>query len=96
MKKHAKSAKIQEIRVKGTLPRIFILFLQTAHAIEKFADRDLYFKAGLSLPKLALLWILEANGGTMIPSAIAVNMLVEKHSVTPLVDRLKRDGLGGV
>ena len=93
MAKSAKPTKIVEVDIKENIPRTFILFLQTAHAVEKYCDKELYFKEGLSMPKLAFLQILKRNGGTMNPSTIASWMLVERHSITTLVDRLNRDGL---
>ena len=93
MPKTVKPTKIIEIGIQETLPRVFVLFLQTAHAVEKYTDKELYFKAGLSMPKLAVLQILKTNGGTMMPSTIAAWMLVEKHNMTTLIDRLRRDEL---
>lgn len=93
MPKTVKATKIVEIGIQETLPRVFVLFLQTAHAVEKYTDKELYFKAGLSMPKLAVLQILKTNGGTMMPSTIAAWMLVEKHNMTTLIDRLRRDEL---
>jgi DNA-binding MarR family transcriptional regulator len=89
----AKQSKIFEIDIKETIPRVFVLFLQTAHAVEKYCDSELYFRAGLSMPKLAVLQILQNNGGTMMPSAIADLMLVARHNMTTLVDRLSKEGL---
>jgi DNA-binding MarR family transcriptional regulator len=91
--KTAKQYELMEIDIKENIPRVFILFLQTAHAVEKYCDKELYFKEGLSMPQLAVLQILKANGGTMMPSAIATLMLVEKHNITALVGRMSRDGL---
>ncbi len=91
--KTVKPSKILEINVQKTIPRVFVLFLQTAHAIEKYGEKELYLKEGLSLPKFIVLGILEANGGTMMPSRIARLMLREKHDITAFVDRLSRDGL---
>lgn len=93
MIKVAKQSNIIEIDIKDTVPRVFMLFLQTAHAVEKYCDSELYFKEGLSMPKLAVLQILRKNGGTMMPSTIADWMLVARHNMTTLVDRLSKDGL---
>ena len=71
----------------------FILFVQTADTVLKFADAHLYRKARLSVIKHMVLQILAANGGTMTPSEIAKWTLRERHGITTLVERLKRDGL---
>ena len=93
MDKTAKRHKLVEINIKENVPRVFILFLQTAHTVQKYCDKELYYKEGLYMPTLAVLQILNDNGGTMMPSAIATLMLVEKQSITALVGRMSRDGL---
>ncbi len=73
--------------------RTFILFMQTAYAVPKYADAHLYAKGRLSVIKFIVLQILDANGGTMTPSEIAEWTFRERHNITTLVDRLKQDGL---
>ena len=90
--KPTKLSKIVDIHIEETIPRAFVLFLQTAYAVEKYAESELN-KVGLSISKLMALQILETNGGTTNPSTIARWMLREKHNITTVVDRLSRDGL---
>ena len=71
----------------------FILFVQTAHAVLKHADAYFYRKARFSVIKYIVLQVLAINGGTMAPSEIAEWTLRERHNITTLVDRLKKDGL---
>ncbi len=71
----------------------FILFMQTAHAAQKYADAHLYAKGRLSVIKLIVLRILATNGGTMTPSEIAEWTFRERHNITTLVNRLKQEGL---
>ncbi len=73
--------------------RTFILFVQTAHAVLKYADAHFYRKAGLSTIKFIVLNGLAFNGGSMRPSEIAEWTYRERHNITTLVDRLKGDGL---
>ncbi len=73
--------------------RTFILFVQTADAVLKYANAHFYRKARLSVIKFTVLRILAANGGTMTPSEIAKWTLRERHNITTLVDRLQHDGL---
>jgi len=73
--------------------RAFILFVQTADTILKYADSHFYRKSRLSLIKFMVLQILAANGATMTPSEIAQWTFRERHDITTLVARLKRDGL---
>ncbi len=72
--------------------RSFILFVQTAELILKYADAALY-RAGLSLIKLMVLQVLESHGGSLTPSRIADLTVREKHNITTLIRRLQRDGL---
>ena len=76
-----------------TTVRILMLFVQTAHAVLKYADAYFYRKARLSVIKHMVLQALVNNGGTMTPSEIAEWMLRERHNITTLADRLKKDGL---
>jgi len=73
--------------------RTFILFVQTAHTVLKYADAHFYQKAGLSAIKFIVLRILATNSGTMTPSEIAQWTFRERHNITTLVRRLERDGL---
>lgn len=73
--------------------RTFTLFVHTADAALKYANTHFYRKAGLSTIKFMVLHILAGNGGTMKPSEIAEWTFRERHNITTLVDRLKRDGL---
>ncbi len=73
--------------------RTFILFVQTADTVLKYGDAHFYRKSRLSVIKFMVLRILAANGGTMTPSEIAEWTFRERHNITTLVDRLKRDGL---
>jgi len=73
--------------------RTFILFVQTADTVLKYADTHFYGKSRLSVIKYMVLRILAANGGTMTPSEIAEWTFRERHNITTLVDRLKQNGL---
>ena len=76
-----------------TITKTLMLFVQTAHAVLKYADAHFYRKARLSVIKHIVLQVLAANGGTMAPSEVAKWTLRERHNITTLVDRLKKDGL---
>ena len=73
--------------------RTFILFIQTADAVMKYANAHFYRKARLSAIKFIVLQILAVNGGTIRPSEIAQWTLRERHNITTLVQRLEQDGL---
>jgi len=62
----------------------------------KYANSHFYRKEGLSVIKVIVLQVLAANGGTMTPSDIARWTFRERHNITTLVDRLKRDELVSV
>jgi DNA-binding MarR family transcriptional regulator len=76
-----------------TIVRTFILFVQTARAVLKYTDADLYRKARLSTVKLIALRALASNDGTMTPSEIAEWTQTERHNITGLIDRMRQDGL---
>ena len=78
---------------KDRILRTFILFVQTADTIMKYANTHFYRKEGLSVIKVIVLRVLAANGGTMTPSDIAEWTFRERHNITTLIDRMKRDGL---
>ncbi len=71
----------------------FIGFVQTAQAVLKYVDAHLYRKTHLSITRFVVLQVLDANGGVLTPSKIAEWTQTERHNVTALVDRLKKDGL---
>ena len=85
--------RLVDIPHEDPILKTFILFVQTADAVLKYADTLFYKKAGLSVIKFVVLQILATNRGTMIPSEVARWTLRERHSITTLVDRMKRDGL---
>ena len=77
----------------NTTVRTFILFMQTARVVQKYADAHLYRKARLSTVKLIVLRVLASNGRAMNPSEIAEWTQTERHNITVLVNRMRRDGL---
>ena len=77
----------------NTTVRTFILFMQTARVVQKYADAHLYRKARLSTVKLIVLRVLASNGRAMKPSEIAEWTQTERHNITTLVNRMRRDGL---
>ena len=89
-------AKIPQPPIDVTLDNItlmtFIVLVQTAHSVLKYADAHFYRKTGLSAIKFMVLDALAVNGGSMSPSEIAEWTYTERHNITALVDRLKRDG----
>jgi DNA-binding MarR family transcriptional regulator len=87
-----KPMQIVDVHIEKTIPRVFVLFLQTAYAVDKYAEIELT-RAGLSISKLMALQIIAIQGGDAMPSTIAHWMLRERHNITTLVGRLSRDGL---
>ncbi len=81
------------VEVGNPVFNAFHLFTQTADAVQKYADSTFYRRSGLSTSKFAVLQILSIREGTMTPSEIARWILRERHNVTTLVSRMKRDGL---
>jgi len=84
---------LKDIDHDDTILRTFILFVQTAKAVIRYADAHLYRKARLSVIKLIVLRVLASNNGVMTPSEVAEWTQTERHNITALVDRMRRDGL---
>jgi len=82
-----------DVTLDDIILRTFIMFVQTAHTVLKYADAHFYRKTGLSAIKFIVLRGLAFHGGSMRPSEIAEWTYRERHNITTLVDRLKRDGL---
>jgi DNA-binding MarR family transcriptional regulator len=82
-----------DVEHEDTILRSFILFVQTAYAILKYANAHLYRKAHLSISKLIVLRVLASNKEVMTPSEIAKWTYTERHNITTLIERMKRDGL---
>jgi DNA-binding MarR family transcriptional regulator len=82
-----------EVDHEDTLLSTFILFVQTARAVLKYADSYLYRKTRLSVSKLIILKALASSSRAMMPSEIAEWTNTERHNITVLVGRMKQDGL---
>ena len=82
-----------DVNLEDTKTRVFILFVQTARAVLKYADSQLYRKTRLSTVKLIVLRVLASNGGVMMPSEIAEWTHTERNNITALVYRMRQDGL---
>ena len=85
--------KLKDVDHEDRILRTFILFVQAADVTMKYANTHFYRKEGLSVIKVIVLRVLAANGGTMAPSEIAEWTFRERHNITTLVGRLKRDEL---
>ncbi len=78
---------------EDSILRTFILFTQAADAIMKYANAHFYRKNSLSTIKFMVLQIVSVNGGAMSPSKLAEWTFRERHNITTLIERMKRDGL---
>ena len=85
--------RLKDVDHKDRILRTFILFVQAADATMKYANTHFYRKEGLSVIKFMVLQILAINGEAMAPSEIAEWTFRERHNITTLIGRLKRDGL---
>jgi len=88
-----KVPRLIDVTLDEVILRTFILFVQTAETVLKYSDEHFYRKAGLSVIKHMVLQILAHNGGTMTSSQLAEWTFRERHTITALVERMKRDGL---
>ncbi len=92
MAKEKKFTGLFEVNLQETDARVFLLFVQTAEAVLKYSEAVLN-RAGLSLVKLMVLQLLQTHGGTLTPTEIARFTLREKHNITTLIRRMKKDRL---
>lgn len=83
---------LSEVNLPDIDSRTFLIFVQTADAVLKYSEA-VFTRAGLSLIKHMVLELLISHGGTLTPSEIALLTLREKHNITTLMRRLKRDKL---
>ena len=88
-----KGTRLIDVGHEDIVLRTFILFVQTAYTVLKYADAHFYRQTGLSVIKFIVLQALAINGGSMRPSEIAEWTYRKRHTITTLVDRLKQDGL---
>jgi DNA-binding MarR family transcriptional regulator len=82
-----------EIEHEDAVLSTFMLFVQAAQAVLKYADACLYRKTRLSVSKLVILKALASSSRAMMPSEIAEWTNTERHNITALVGRMKQDGL---
>jgi len=86
-------ARLIEVDHKDTILSTFMLFVQTAQAVLKYADAYLYRKMHLSVSKLIILKALDRSSEGMKPSELADWTNTERHNITALIKRMKQDGL---
>ncbi len=85
-------SKLIEIEHEDNKLNTYMLFVQTAQEVLKYTDTHLRRMARLSTIKLIVLKVLDSYG-TMIPSQLADWTNTERHNITTLINRMKRDGL---
>ena len=88
-----KKGKLVTVETDSARADSFVLFIQTAFAVIKYANSRFYKELGSSSVKVIVLQTLVGNGGTMTPSEIANWTLRERHDITTLISRMERDGL---
>ena len=84
---------MRNVDLEDTVLRTFILFVQTAQLVLKYADAQLYRRTRLSIIKLIVLRVLASNNKPMTPSKLAEWTQTERHNITALVQRMRREGL---
>lgn len=73
-------SRLIDVKLDDIILRTFILFVQTADAVLKYADANFYKKARISAIKFIVLRTVATNGGAMTPSEIAGWTLRERHT----------------
>jgi DNA-binding MarR family transcriptional regulator len=81
------------VNESNSISESFDLFIKAASLTQKYADSAFYKKAGISTPKYAVMQILANADNPVTPSEIARRMIKERHDITTLIRRMKRDGL---
>jgi len=86
------NTKLVDFKIEEPHLKLFIHYLQTADAINRFAN-ILFYQEGLSFIKFIVLMVLDQNGGSMRPTDIARWTFRERHDITTLIRRLEKAGL---
>ena len=86
-------ARITEIPHSESIGRSLMLLTQTARLISKYMDASFYNRARLSFIKFMVLKTLASRNGVMTPSQIAEWTQTERHNITTLIARMKKEGL---
>ncbi|MFC2062649.1 MarR family winged helix-turn-helix transcriptional regulator [Chloroflexota bacterium] len=86
-------ARIREINHSESVGKTLMLLTQTSRLVDKYMDTYFYRKTRLSFIKFMVLKILASNNGVMAPSKIAEWTQTERHNITALVSRLKKEDL---
>ncbi|MFC2045219.1 MarR family winged helix-turn-helix transcriptional regulator [Chloroflexota bacterium] len=86
------NTKLMDFNIRDISEKSFISLLQTADAINRYAD-IIYYSKGLSQIKYVVLHVLSINGGTMRPSDLAKWTFRERHDMTTLIRRLEKQEL---
>ncbi len=73
--------------------QVLVLFINTARAVLKYMDSYFYRKARLSLVKFIALQALLPRDRALSLTDLAIFTNTERHNITTLVERLRRDGL---
>jgi MarR family transcriptional regulator for hemolysin len=81
-----------KIAHKDPVIRAFMLFMQLAQAAYKYSDRSFYYGSDVTTATFVALKGLAMTGGLMTHSQLADWTNTEKHNITSLVDRMKKDG----
>jgi len=85
-------SKMIEITHEDQVLRAFMLFMQLGQAIYKYSDRRFYGNGVTTATFIALKGLI-STGGVMTHSELAAWTNTEKHNITTLVDRMKKEGL---
>ena len=85
--------RITEIPHSEITGRTLMLFTQTSRLMRKYIDTYFYKKARFSFTQFMVLKTLASNNGVMNQTQIADWTQTELHSVTTLVNRLKKNDL---
>ena len=86
-------SRIIEITHEDAVLRTFMLFIQTARAVDKYSDSRFFQALHLSTVKYIALKALALSGGTLTHSDLAAWTGTERHNITALVERMKKEGL---
>ena len=82
-----------DIDYPDPIVKTLILFLQTTRGVLKYIDAHTYREAHISSVQLIVLYTLSCNQGIMTHSELADWTQTERHNITTLVQRMKKDGL---
>jgi MarR family transcriptional regulator, 2-MHQ and catechol-resistance regulon repressor len=81
-----------DLDITDTNVRVYVLFLQTATAVQKHTEKA-FIRQGITAIQFAVLQLIALKGGAVSHVEISQWMQTKENNTTTLIDRMTRNGL---